>query len=202
MFGYDELKVALSFSPVYLVAAVIVFIIFTFFSYKYTVPSVSNPFRIFLVAIRSLSFIIIIMVVFEPVLTLAKKSILTPHTLIFLDNSFSIHSKEDSIRKIQYSDVINSLEGLNQENEYSFFTFGDSVKTLQPDSLNRLQLDENRTNFSEIFSSINESERNISSVVILSDGVITDGSNPVFAAEKIGIPVFTIGVGDTSQKMM
>ncbi len=50
------------------------------------------------------------------------------------------------------------------------------------------------------FQMINQTENNIASITIISDGVITQGSTPIYSAEKIGIPVFTVGIGDSSKK--
>jgi hypothetical protein len=40
-------------------------------------------------------------------------------------------------------------------------------------------------------------KKNIQAAVLLSDGNYTDGRNPVYDAEELGIPLYTIGVGDT-----
>ena len=54
--------------------------------------------------------------------------------------------------------------------------------------------------FTNIFSNINQSENNIASVTIVSDGVITEGTTPIYSAAKLGIPVFTVGIGDSTKK--
>ena len=88
-----------------------------------------------------------------------------------------------------------SLDGSNQ-----YFSFGESVKSINEDSLDRLDFSETNSNFSNIFSDINHTEKNIASITIVSDGVITEGSTPIYSAEKIGIPVFTVGIGDSTKK--
>jgi len=80
------------------------------------------------------------------------------------------------------------------------FTFGSKVKEARADSLDKLNFSEGSTNFSNIFSGIKKDEQNISAITIISDGVITEGTNPVFTAEKMGIPVFTIGIGDSTRR--
>lgn len=81
-----------------------------------------------------------------------------------------------------------------------FYTFGSSTESINPDSLERLVFSSSVTNFYQIFNAVNPVKRNISTITIISDGVITDGSNPVYTAQQKAIPVFTIGVGDSSHK--
>jgi hypothetical protein len=41
---------------------------------------------------------------------------------------------------------------------------------------------------------------NIRAVVLLTDGNVTAGSNPIYDAEELGLPIFTVGIGDTSEQ--
>lgn len=200
MFGFDKVSVALSFSPFFMMLAIAVLIIFTIFIYRYTVPTVNNSFRILLVIIRSLVLFIFILIIFEPVFTLAKKHILSPHTFVFLDNSRSMQIKDESNRTESFKNIINSFSQINSPENYSFYTFGNNINDIAFDSLSNISMNDGATNFSKIFSSIDLKDKNLSSIVIVSDGVITEGSNPIFAAEKLNVPVFTIGVGDTTRR--
>ncbi len=199
MFGIDSLSIALSFSPFLLILAFVVLIAFTIFTYKYTLPAVNSPFRFFLIVLRTIALILILFIIFEPVLTIAKRTELNPKTLFFIDNSRSIKNENDKKRFTDFNNVINSFSELKSEHNI-FNSFGDEVKSIDSDSVKYIDPDESRTNFTDIFSHLSDSEDAVSSVVILSDGVLTEGSNPVFTAEKLGIPVFTIGIGDTTVK--
>lgn len=199
MFGIDSLSIALSFSPLLLIPAFAVIIVLTIYNYRYTLPAVNNSFRFFLIAVRTIALILILFIVFEPVFTLAKKTEMNPRTLFFIDNSHSIKNENDKTRLNDFNIVLNSFNDWGTEHN-TFNTFGEKVKSLSPDSIKNIKLDDDRTNFTEIFSKLSESKENISSIVILSDGIITDGNNPVFSAEKLNIPVYTVGVGDTMTK--
>ena len=67
-------------------------------------------------------------------------------------------------------------------------------------ALSNINFSETVTDFSNIFSNINQTENNIASITIISDGVITEGTTPIYSAEKLGIPVFTVGIGDSTKK--
>ncbi len=197
MFGIDQISLSLSFSPYLLALAIILLILFTVFTYKYTIPKVSGAIKIFLIALRAAAILLLLFAIFEPVLTLSKKKIIEPVNLVFFDNSRSI-VLVDSLQKVNavnnfYKDLQNSgLE--NFEN----FKFGENVSSV--DEISQAGFSERRTNFSKIFEKINSENKNISSVVILSDGIITEGATPVYQAERSGIPVYTISLGDTSRK--
>ena len=138
-------------------------------------------------------------VIFEPILTLTKKIILEPVNLIFVDNSRSIQIKDGTHRE---ESIDNFLKEANSNNLFSnskLYSFGNDIKPVSADSLFEINFSEGSTNFSKIFNYVKEDNSNISSVIIISDGVITDGTNPLYTAEKINIPVFTIGVGDTTR---
>ena len=58
------------------------------------------------------------------------------------------------------------------------------------------------TNISDALSGLKPllAKENIQSVLLVSDGNYTIGKNPLYDAEALGIPVYTIGVGDTSEQ--
>ena len=90
MFGIDNLKITLTFNPFLFFLAVILFIAFTVFIYRYTVPQISRTKKILLIIARTLSLALLLLAIFEPTLTIINKNILRPITLFFIDNSKSI----------------------------------------------------------------------------------------------------------------
>ena len=57
------------------------------------------------------------------------------------------------------------------------------------------------TNLSALFDDISllYANRNVGAVVMLSDGIYNIGSNPYYAAQKVGFPVYTVGLGSDEQ---
>ena len=82
----------------------------------------------------------------------------------------------------------------------NIISFGSNVNPIDEDTLSTIKFSETVTDFSKIFSNVNQTENNIASITIISDGVITEGSTPIYSAEKLGIPVFTVGIGDSTKK--
>ncbi len=200
MFGYEKINLNLSFNSIYFILGLILLAAYSFYVYRFTLPPVSNPKKYILTFLRSFSLILLLFVFFEPVLTLTKKLIITPIDVFFLDTSRSIKFDDKTNRPLKMKAVIEALSNsnLNENNEY--YSFGSSIKVLKADSLSKLNWSDATTDFSAIFKNLQQSEKNIASVTIISDGVITEGSTPIYAAEKLGIPVFTVGIGDSTKK--
>ncbi|MFZ0456106.1 MAG: CARDB domain-containing protein [Ignavibacteriaceae bacterium] len=199
MFNFEKIHLTFSFSPLFFFAALLILGAYTVYVYRYTVPVVSITKKILLVALRTLALLLLLFVIFEPILTLTKKIVLEPVNLIFVDNSRSMQIRDGTHRE---ESIDNFLKEANSNNLFSnskLYSFGNEIKPVDTDSLSKINFSEGSTNFSKIFSNVKEDKSNVSSVVIISDGVITDGTNPLYTAEKLNIPVFTVGVGDTTK---
>lgn len=183
----------------YLIAGIILLIFYSYFIYKYTIPKVSTFIKTFLVIIRSISIILLLALIFEPVLTISYKKIIEPKIFLFTDNSKSIAVK-DSIQRISNNIEAIKILTSDQKKNFNIFTFGISPKPLAVDSLNKIKYNEPLTNFDKLISLLKNSDDNIAAAVIISDGIITDGSNPIYEAEKLNFPIFTVGIGDSSVK--
>ncbi len=96
--------------------------------------------------------------------------------------------------------IINDLSGNASADNLSFYEFGNSVRDISVDSLDNVNFSDGATDLQEIFDYVKNSDKNIASVTLITDGVITSGSNPYYDAVNLGIPVFTIGIGDTTQR--
>lgn len=200
MFGFEKIDLSFSFNAVYFFIGLILIVAYSIYVYRFTLPPVSKFKKGILTLLRSLALILLLFIFFEPVLTLIKKQILTPSNYFFIDNSKSITIKDGTDRISNLSSVTEKLNSASINGEKYFYSFASDVHSINNDSLNKLNFNESSTDFSKIFSKINQIENNIASITIISDGVITQGSTPIYSAEKIGVPVFTVGIGDSSKK--
>jgi hypothetical protein len=139
-------------------------------------------------------------ILFEPVLNLIKKETIKPSSLVFIDNSRSITIDDQTNREETTLKIAGELGEGSEARNITFFTFGDDVRKVQVDSLNTISFNEGVTNITNIFSTIQEGKINISSIILISDGVFTAGNNPYYSAVKTGVPVFTIGIGDKTRR--
>lgn len=200
MFNFEKINLSFSFNGVYFIIGLFLLAAYAVYMYRYTLPPVSAAKKTILVLLRSFALILLLFIIFEPVATITKKLTLKPVNLIFVDDSHSITIKDGTQRS---ENVKRFVDGLNNNNLISgseLFAFGTQITPFKYDSLSSLNFSEGGTDFSKIFSFIKKQNENIASVSIISDGIITEGPNPVFTAEKLNIPVYTIGVGDTTKR--
>ena len=200
MFGYENIHLNLNYSLIYLLIALLLLLAYTIFIYKYTIPLVSKFQKFILIFLRAFALLLIIFMIFEPILSLSKKITIEPLNLVFLDDSRSMNFNDGTNRDsnaVNFTErIINSDKIQNTE----LLNFGIKVKQLEKDSIKKVGFKEGSTNFENIFSSIEKMNTDISSITIISDGEYTTGINPLYKAEQLGIPVFTIGIGDSSKK--
>ena len=200
MFNFEKINLSFSFNGIFFFIGVIILAGYAVYMYRYTLPPVSSAKKTILVLLRTFALILLLFIIFEPVVTLVKKIILQPVTLVFVDDSHSIQIKDGTQRSENVKRFVDGINNNNLAGTSEFFTFGSHIKPFPFDSLSQLDFSEGSTDFSEIFSFIKNRKENIASVAIVSDGVITEGANPLFIAKKLNIPVFTIGVGDTTKR--
>lgn len=138
----------------------------------------------------------------SPLLKTINRTIEKPIIIVAQDNSESILANKDSTfykkeYKAKLQKLINELEN---KYEVHFFSFADKIKSnFSPDSLT---FNEKQTNLSSLFDEIETrySNRNIGAVVLASDGLYNTGANPVYSADKLKMPIYTIALGDTTIK--
>ena len=200
MFGYEKIKLTLFFDWGYFLLALIILIAYTVYVYRYTLPPIPKAKRFLLIGLRSIALLFLLLIFFEPVLTLTEKNILSPVNLFFFDNSRSMKIDDKTNRLETLKKIKDETLTSNLSNNSEFYSFGSSVNEIPEDSLNQTIYNDAVTDVASIFNKVKQTEKNISSITIVSDGVVTRGSTPIYTAEKFGIPVFTVGIGDSAQK--
>jgi len=192
----SEFSLSISGSTLFLILGIILFVLFSVYVYKYTLPKLETQAKTLFILIRSLILALIIFLLFDPVLSIINHTPDNPINYVFIDNSRSI-SLKDSLKRIS---LINELR--NKLNDYNlpfkFFSFGGINKELGKDD--KIAFIEPVTNFENIFDYLDSAKGNIATTTIISDGIITEGSSPLYRSEKSNFPIITVGVGDTSKQ--
>ena len=200
MFGYENIQLSMAYSAAYLVIAILLIALYSFYVYRFTIPQIEPLKKTLLVTLRVLALLVLCLILFEPILNLSKKLTLEPGNLVFIDNSRSINIEDGADRISNVKKVLNDFSAYSSESNLTFHEFGNTVKDLSVDSLAEINFSDGSTNLQEIFNYVKRSDKNIASITLITDGVITSGSNPYYDAINLGIPVFTIGIGDTTQR--
>ncbi|MEW6196292.1 MAG: hypothetical protein AB1521_14170 [Bacteroidota bacterium] len=194
MGSIENFSLTTTYNFLIIVLCIILLAAYSFYIYRYTLPSISNFNRYFLVALRAVTVALIFFLIFEPLLTITKKEKVDTKNYIFIDNSKSITVKDSSARADLIKNFVSKLSG---ENNFVINTFGNEIRELKSNTADSLLFNDPNTNISQIFSFMKEKE-NINSAVLISDGIITEGNDPAYLADKLNFPVFTIGAGDTT----
>lgn len=153
--------------------------------------------RLVLVSLRSTAFIIILLLLLNPYFFTSQQIEQSPEIAIFFDNSESTTITKSDYKGLESYEKL--IQDLNIENindvTFDIYSFGELVKSSGFDSLNGY---ESTTNLSGPVESVLEMNDNISAAILISDGIITYGRNPVINSFNSSIPIYTIGIGDTS----
>ncbi|RPI65372.1 MAG: hypothetical protein EHM47_18825, partial [Ignavibacteriales bacterium] len=98
MFGIEKFNLTFSFNPLLLVLFFLIAAAFTFYIYRFTVPVIDLSKKILLILIRFTALLLMLFIIFEPMITLAKKIVIEPVNLLFIDNSRSIQIDDGTKR--------------------------------------------------------------------------------------------------------
>ncbi|MCF8262768.1 MAG: hypothetical protein K9J12_18460 [Melioribacteraceae bacterium] len=188
----EDISLSTSFDGFYVIIALLISLALAIYYYKFTVPIISKSRKIVLTTLRSIILLLIVFAIFEPVVFVNKKFIIEPKTYIFLDNSTSMGNHDSLSTSVEYNNLRDEFEQKSQ-----FYTFSKEVLKVQ-ESESGIVLNGNATNFENIFDEVEAGPDNVSAILILSDGNINEGLNPHYRAEKLGIPIYTVALGDTT----
>jgi len=194
MFNISDISVSLSFNGFFLFIGIVLIALAVYYFYKNTIPEIDTKLKIFLSIVRFLALSVILFFIFEPLVHYKVKNEIKPKSLIFFDNSSSIVAKDSS----QKRELLNTMYEQFKEKfngDVDFLTFGKDVNKIETYGL---KLNESNTDLQKVFKYVASINGNINSITIISDGIITEGANPINSAVKMGIPVNTIALGDTT----
>lgn len=156
--------------------------------------------RIFLAVLRFLSLLIIGFFLLKPLIRSSERELENPILLIAQDNSSSLVLTADSqFYRETYPPLLFSLvERLSADYDVRTYTFGERFS----EHFDSLDFSERSTDISEALTGLYNrySNRNVGAVVLASDGIVNSGTNPLYSARKLNAPIYTIALGDTTQR--
>ncbi|MEL6945701.1 MAG: hypothetical protein AAFO82_23850, partial [Bacteroidota bacterium] len=130
------------------------------------------------------------------------KSLITetqkPVVVIAQDVSESIAAEMSAEEMNTYKRNLRQLSAdLGQEYDLVEYSFGEEVR----EGLDTAFQDK-QSNLSEVLTTIYDlyGGQNLGAVVLASDGIYNEGSNPIYTGTKLNAPIYTIALGDTVAK--
>ncbi len=179
-----------------LVLWVILFIGTGLFVYLYKIIF-NEKWHQFLISYRIIIFFILGILLFNPVINFSGEKEKKLDWAIFIDNSASIkYHQTPSINAVQLGieSLVNKLS--EKDISYHLYQFADNIQ-----KVNSPQLIGNgvTTNIGIIPETIKQLENQIAGAVIISDGLITEGKDPIKDFQEFDFPIHTIGIGEGSE---
>jgi hypothetical protein len=140
--------------------------------------------------------------IFEPIFTSINSFVVKPKLAVLLDNSQSVGADDAAgNRKQRYKNIFSGIDFNNFDTNIVFYKFSNEARQLENFTFDSLTMNGNMTDISQAIRTINNNAEalNIRSILLISDGAFNIGNNPVFDAENFAKPIYTIGIGDTTE---
>jgi hypothetical protein len=169
--------------------------------FSYHTPSLKTPHKYVLIALRTSALFLLSVLLLEPILAwqsdVSKKASLA----IFIDQSESMQLSDFGQKRSGLLPLV--LDTLNKTLGEDILLkplgFGSKIDPLPGDSLT---FNDPATNFSLIPSFLERSSQmqSYQGAVVLSDGQMNQGEIPVHAAQSLSMPIYSVLIGNDSQK--
>ncbi len=166
------------------------------FFYLYRILSDERWYQL-LLGCRILIFITLGLMLFNPILNLSGEKEKKLDWAVFIDNSASIkYHQTPSLNAIQ-SGMQSFVDRLAEKNiSYHLFQYADEIQKVKSPNLDGNGV---TTNLGIVSETIKKNENDLAGAVIISDGLITEGKNPIEAFKELDFPVHTVGIGEGSE---
>jgi hypothetical protein len=149
-----------------------------------------------LAALRWLATTILATLLLSPILKTMTTDIKKPVVVLAQDvsESIGVAIRDTPQYKTNFEALTNAL---GDKYEVRTYSFGETVREGAT-----FQFKDKLTNASDLMKNIYDlySNQNLGAVVVATDGIYNEGSNPLYAAAKLNAPVYTIALGDTTPK--
>lgn len=169
--------------------------------YKSTTLDLDKRSRIIMSCLRGLAVSLLSFLLLAPMLKMVMKELDKPLIIFAIDNSESIVlSKDSAYYRHEYPQQLDQLvSSFDDHYDVRLYTVGSENQLTENVGQNFLSFDEKSTDLSSIFDDISTlyANRNVGSVILLSDGIFNSGSNPYYKASSSEFPVYTVGLGST-----
>lgn len=200
-----DFHLALTLNAGVLIVAIPAAVLIAAWSYRYSIPPISRTLKTFLVVLRSLALLFIFLLLGEPLLSLLMHSMEEPIVAVLIDNSKSMSIQDRrGDRKQILADLLESppVKELHSIGVPQYVLFDLSSKPLAAYSRDSLTATGDGTDIGSALQRLKEfsATKNLQAAVLLSDGEFTVGANPLYEAEQLALPVFAVGIGDSSEQ--
>lgn len=163
-----------------------------------TFRELSSRLNILLGILRFLTVSVLAALLLSPLLKSAEIDTQKPLVILAQDESESVLSGFSDADRTSYQSQFQGLSAtLSDKFEVKQYAFGSSVREDIPFSF-----EDKITNISDFLSDIYDlyTNQNLGAIVMATDGIYNEGSNPIYSSSKLAVPIYTVALGDTTPK--
>ncbi len=182
-------------------------------SYRHTVPRTTRVRRNTLITLRSLGLAALLLAIFQPVLSSSTTETVTPSIAVVMDNSQSMTLPEKGFVpapgvETRAASMLTSIHQvipanvLTNASKASLYTVGNqTIPFPNQTPLDSIRADASATDLSSVFRVIRQTREhaNTEAIVLYTDGAFTAGEDPIYPAQDLGVPVYVVGMGDSTE---
>lgn len=151
-----------------------------------------------LAALRFITVTILSMLLLSPLLKSIVTNTQKPIIVLAQDESESVGAALSSGQRPAYQSAFQKLANdLSKQYDVKQYAFGNEMREGIP-----FKYADKITNLSEVLTNVYDlySNQNLGAIVLATDGIYNEGSNPVYLNTKITAPIYTVALGDTTIK--
>ena len=169
--------------------------------FKSTNLELEKKSRIIMSCLRGLAVSLICFLLLAPMLKMVMKDLDKPLIIFAVDNSESMVLSKDSVfYRNDYPKQLDQLvKSFGDKYDVRVYSVGEKNQLQEGENIDFLNFTEKSTDLSSVFDDVAMlyGNRNIGSMIMLSDGIVNVGSNPYYKASSVEYPVYTVGLGST-----
>jgi hypothetical protein len=195
------MEIIFNYSPWYMLLVVVLAAFLSWLLYQGSKDLLPRPSQLLLGLFRFLVLSLIGLLLLEPLLNARSKVSSLPIVAVLQDASESIVVQKDSaFARNEYPGQLQQmLQGFDpQSYSVDYYSFSSELDlNASPDSL---QFTQTGTDISAALSRVQKlyQNQNLGAIVLVSDGINTQGVNPLFVIDRFQQPVHTVLLGDTT----
>jgi hypothetical protein len=183
-------------SPFIILGVFLAAAVFSYLLYRRTIPPLTNKWRITLSVIRGLAVALILLLLFTPQLTLVWQQRVSDKVALVIDRSASMGLLEKGTSRLNRGERIagDLLRAIHTPAEVSLYAFNTDTVSLKRPEIDSAQF---ATDIDAALTHIVDKEKNLTALILLSDGNFTSGRNPLYSDALLRCRIYTVGLGDT-----
>jgi hypothetical protein len=166
------------------------------------IEGISKSKQFILFALRSISFFLLFLVVMNLTTEIIHSRTRKRNVFVIVDDSKSMSLSDGSVQRAKVVKSLvqsRSFQGLSKKFEVIPVLFGGDI--LKLNNLDSLKFDQPFTNIESALAEASRLGTNAQAAfaILITDGNYNEGGNPVDIVRSLSFPVYSVGVGDSTQ---